>query len=155
MKKKICKDKLYELTTVEEKLVCIPAAKLCKEFIKEKALVIPSEKPSIEQLAKIIIKPEITSYKLACTPEGKKVIIQGQIIEKVFYVADKPEQTVHCAKFSFPICNFIKLKNTDKIKDIKINIEEVIIQVDKQRTIEQCILLFICIIPKKDCYNDC
>lgn len=147
----IDEDKLYELTTIEEDINCIPEKSLCKEFIKEKTLKIPEVKPKIEQLAKIIIKPKITSYKLISTPIGKKVVIQGQIIEKLFYVADKPEQTVHCAKFSFPICNFIKLNYPQKIKDIKINLEELLVQMNGKRKIEECLLLFICIIPKQDC----
>lgn len=155
---KFCQsEKVYELVTIEEEIECLPSKKVCKEFIKEKCIEIPPQKPKIEELAKIIIKPIVTSHKIIKTKEGFKVIVQGKIIEKVFYVADKPEQSVHAAKFSFPFCNFIKLPHKYKnVKDVKVNIEDVVIQLTEKRRICQCILICICAIPDKEyCNSDC
>lgn len=151
---KFCQeDQLFELVTMEEDLSWLPKKTICKEFIKEKTLKIPKQKPKIEQLAKKIIKPVITSFKVIKTREKRrKVLIQGKIIEKLFYVADKPEQTVHSAKFKFPFCNFIKLPpKVKRVKEVKVNIEDVIVQLVKKRKINQCILIFIAAIPDKDC----
>ena len=147
------KDKMFELVTLEDNFSCLPDKAICKEFIKEKSIKIPGQKPKIEQLAKIIIKPVITSHKVIKVDKRRfKVLFQGKIIEKVFYVADKPEQSVHAASFSFPFCNFIKLpKKITKVKDIKVNIEDVIVQLVKKREINQCILINVCIIPDYDC----
>ena len=149
-KEKFCQnDKMFELVKVEEDLCWLPDKTVCKEFIKEKTLHIPKQKPVIEQLANKVIKPKITSHKVIKTKRKQsKVIIQGKIIEKVFYVADRPEQTVHAAKFTFPFCNFINLgKKVAKIKDVKVNVEDVVVQLVKKKEIRQCILLFICAIP--------
>ncbi len=149
-------DDMYELVTMEEDIDCLPEKTICKEIIKEEKLVIPGQKPEIEQLAKIIIKPVIKSHKIIDTLTGPKVIVQGKIIEKIFYVADKPEQSVHAAKFSFTFCDFIKLsKKCDKIKEVKVNIEDVIINLKNKREVEKCILLILCAVPEKYCFHDC
>ncbi|MCK8826729.1 DUF3794 domain-containing protein [Natroniella acetigena] len=149
------KDKLYELVTIEEDLKCLPSNAVCKEIIKEKSLVIPKAKPDIEQLAKILIRPSISSHKIIKTPQGPKVIIKGKITQKIFYVANKPEQTVHAAKFTFPFCTFIRLPKRVKIEDIKIKIEDVIVQLTTKRKINKCVLLFLAVIPKKRCSSPC
>ncbi len=151
------KDKMFELVTMEEDLSWLPEKTICKEFIREKCIKISKKKPKTEQLAKIIIKPVITSHKIVKTKRRTKVLFQGKIIEKVFYVADKPEQPVHAAHFSFLFCNFIKLpRKRAKIEDIKVNIEDVIVQLTKKRKINQCILIEVCVIPDSDyCISDC
>ena len=148
-------DKLYELVTFEDDLKCLPENTPCKEFIKEKTVTIPKVKPKIEQLSKIIIKPMVTSYKRISTLEGPKLLIQGKIVEKVFYVADNTEQTVHAAKFSFPFCNFIKLVKKRRIEEIKVNVEDILVKLKCGKKLEQCILLIICAIPKKKCRPRC
>lgn len=150
MEEKPEQDNLFELVSVEDDFQHLPSKTICKEIIKEKTLTIPKQKPKVEQLSKILIKPSITSHKTICTPEGFKVIIQGKVIEKVFYVADKPEQSVHAAEFSFPFCTFIKLPKKTKIKDIKVKAEDVIIQLIDQKKINKCVLLCICAIPEKN-----
>ncbi len=144
-------DNLYELVTMDDELTCLPPYACCKEFIKEKMVKIPCQKPDVEQLAKILIKPKITSYRRICTYEGRKLIVQGEIIEKVFYVAQNCQQTVHCANFSFPFCNFIKLGGKRGIKDIRVQIEDVILQLERRRRINQSILMIICAIPYVEC----
>lgn len=141
--------KMYELVTIEENLKCLPDRKVCKEFMTEESISIPCKKPKIDQISKIIIKPIITASKTISTIEGRKVIIQGEIFEKVFYVAKTPEQTVHCAKFRFSFCNFIKLPKKYRCTDIKVNIEDLILQLKGKKKINQCILLIICAVPKR------
>ncbi|GAB6098299.1 hypothetical protein JCM16358_01780 [Halanaerocella petrolearia] len=142
-------DNLFELVTVDDNFNSLPSESICKEFLKEETLLIPDQKPDIEQLAKILIKPKITNKKIIQAPEGPKVIVQGLIIEKKFYVADTPQQSVHAAEFSFPFCNFIKLPPKTKVDDLKIRVEDVILQLVNRRKISQCILTCLCVVPKK------
>ena len=145
-------EKMFELVTVNpDNFHCKPDKFICKEFIKEEKLIIPKKKPKVEQLAKIISKPIITSKKTICTPQGPKVIFQGKITQKVFYVACNPEQSVHAASFTFSFCNFIKLPNKLKIKNIKIKVEDIIVQLVDKRKINKCVLLLVCIEPEKKC----
>ncbi|MBM7624224.1 SPOCS domain-containing protein [Sporohalobacter salinus] len=143
----------YELITMDQDIKCTSRHVKCKEFIKEKMLCIPETNPDIEQLTKVIIKPKIISYEIICTPEGPKLIIKGKIIEKIFYIDDTAGQCIHCATFKFPFHNFIKLKDYVCIKDIKIKLEDVFIQLCNKRKLEQSILILVCIVPKKDCCN--
>lgn len=72
-------------------------------------LVIPKEKPDMEQLLSIIVEPVIESVKLVETPlaisnegqflSGCKIVVELKLREKVKYVADEPTQTVHAAHF--------------------------------------------------------
>ena len=119
-----------------------------KEFIKEINLKIPKQKPNIEKLAKILIKADIIKNKIIDTPEGSKAIIQGKINKQIYYVADNPEQSVHAAHFEIPFCNFIKLPDCYKIKKIKVYVEDVSSVVVNPRKINECVVIFICVIPE-------
>jgi hypothetical protein len=80
-----------------------------QESISE-TLTIPEEKPDIEELISVIIYPEIVSLRIIDTCvglswegqnlTGKKLIIEFELVEKVKYVADEPEQSVHFAHYN-------------------------------------------------------
>ncbi len=148
-----CHESTYELITMDQDITCIPDSFKSKEFIKEQKLNLPDTLPNIEKLEKVIIKPKITSYKTICTPEGPKLIIKGKIIQKIFYFNESTDECMHCTTFKFPFYNFIKLNNCICIKDIKVKIEDVSIQISKQRDLEESILLLVCIIPQRHCCN--
>ncbi|GAB6139114.1 SPOCS domain-containing protein [Halanaerobaculum tunisiense] len=142
-------DKSFELVTVDDNLKSLPPKTTYKEFIKEKTMAMPKENTTIKKLAKILINPKITSYKTTHTSQGPKVIIQGRIIEKMFYIAQNKTQTIQTAKFNFPFYTFITLPVQLKLGDIKIKVEDTIVQLINKQEINQCILLCTCVIPKK------
>lgn len=73
-------------------------------------LVIPKEKPNMEKLTSIIISPRVTATNLISTPvalsyegqnlSGYKLIVELSLEEKVRYVADVPNQSIHAAHFN-------------------------------------------------------
>lgn len=72
-------------------------------------LTIPEQKPDMEQLVSVTVKPEIVAFHLINTPcmksyegqllSGKKLIIELNLREIINYVADKPSQSTHAAHF--------------------------------------------------------
>ncbi|ADL13016.1 DUF3794 domain-containing protein [Acetohalobium arabaticum] len=119
-----------------------------KEFVKELKLKVPEEKPDIEQLAKILINADVFKFKTINTIEGLKVIFQGKINKKILYVADNPEQSVHAAHFQTSFCQFLKLPDSFKVKKIKVFIEDVSTTIVNPRKINECVVIFVCAIPK-------
>lgn len=82
-------------------------------------IIIPEQKPDIEQLETLSISVNILRKKVILTPvstvpneEGKnltgyKLIIEGELNQEITYVADVAEQSVHTAHFMIPFSAFI------------------------------------------------
>ncbi|PKM90807.1 MAG: hypothetical protein CVU87_01165 [Firmicutes bacterium HGW-Firmicutes-12] len=90
-----------------------------KQFIVQKNLVLPADKPNIEQIIQVDSRVIITSKRFIQTPiatsleeqrlTGWKLVVEGQIKLKVKYVADIATQNVHGAHFNVPFSIFIVL----------------------------------------------
>jgi hypothetical protein len=90
-----------------------------KQLTVSERLELPEEKPDIEQIIKIIAQVEITSTRVIRTPVGQslegqilsgfKLIVEGEVIQKIEYVADECSQAVHAAHFETPFTTFIVL----------------------------------------------
>lgn len=90
-----------------------------KQINVEKTHCLPPVKPDIEQIVKVISKLVIKSTKVIKTPSGIslegqkltgfKVVIEGELKQKIQYVADIPTQTVHAAHFNIPFSTYIVL----------------------------------------------
>ncbi|WP_461204780.1 DUF3794 domain-containing protein [Clostridium sp. DL1XJH146] len=90
-----------------------------KQLTVEENLVIPSAKPDIEQIVRVMAEAIITSTKIIKTPRGtalegqiltgRKIIIEGILNQKIEYVADEATQPVHAAHFKVPFSTFIVL----------------------------------------------
>lgn len=90
-----------------------------KQLTVQEHLTLPTAKPDIEQLVRVMAEISITSTKIIETPKGKskegqiltgrKIIIEGMIHQKIEYVADEPTQSVHGAHFNVPFSTFIVL----------------------------------------------
>lgn len=78
-----------------------------KQFEVEETLVIPTVKPDVEQITQVLIEAAITDYRTIITPTGLKVILNGNLKQKIIYVANEPTQSVHSAEFVKPFCDFI------------------------------------------------
>lgn len=96
-------------------------------------LIIPAQKPDIEQLVSVAVDTEIESIRIIDTPtciksfegqflSGKKLIIELKLIEKIVYVAEEPTQSVHAAHFENTFKSIFiimpKTVNGDAIEDI-------------------------------------
>lgn len=90
-----------------------------KQLSVEKNFCIPVAKPDIEQIVKAISELKIKSTKVIKTPKGTslegqlltgwKIVVEGVITQKIQYVADEPEQSVHAAHTDMPFSTFIVL----------------------------------------------
>lgn len=80
-----------------------------KQFTVEEMLTIPSAKPDIEQITSVLVEANVTQFRTIATPTGVKVIVDGELHQKVIYTADEPAQSVHSAEFTTPFCNFIEI----------------------------------------------
>lgn len=101
-------------------ILTIPAA--FKQFTLQENLCIPEAKPDIEQLTRVLAEVKIISTKVIQTPTGTspegqnltgwKLIVEGEVCQKIEYVADEPTQSVHAAHFCIPFSTFIVLPGT-------------------------------------------
>lgn len=129
-------------------------------------LTIPEQKPDIEQLFKIVVKVDIISQRIVKTPiscasnlageylSGKKLIIEGFLNQKIFYVADVAEQSVHAAHFKVPFSDFIVIPCETNINDkfrIDRYIEDVFVKAVDKRTVFKNVTLCLHAVST-DCY---
>lgn len=163
-------DPLLKITGVcdEDKIKALVTknGELWTEMYIPEILCIPEQKPDIEQLLSISSKACIISQKVIRTPDpitrptnqegllltGKKLIIEGILKQKIIYVADVPEQSVHAAHFDVPFSAFI-IVNSDTCLtttfDIKLCIEDIFACINNPRQIFKNITLFIKAEPKE------
>jgi spore morphogenesis protein SipL len=80
-----------------------------KQFIVDETLIIPEAKPDVEQITSVMVESNVTGFRTIATPTGLKVIINGELTQKVIYTADEPTQSVHSAHFVKPYCTFIEI----------------------------------------------
>ncbi|MEN6411793.1 MAG: DUF3794 domain-containing protein [Veillonellales bacterium] len=95
------------------------------EISVPETLIIPSQKPCIEQINSVNISANIVRKKVIITPRspvtgtefitnyagvvvtGRKLIVEGQLCQTVTYTAEVPEQTVHSVHFVVPFSAYI------------------------------------------------
>jgi len=97
-----------------------------QQYVTE-TLTLPIQKPDIEQINSVDVTVEIIRKVVIRTPRsfsnttppvaepnlegklltGRKLIIEGQLVQKILYTADDPTQPVHSVDFFFPFSSFI------------------------------------------------
>lgn len=90
-----------------------------KQINVEDEVCLPIQKPDIEQIVKVHSSTKIKNSKVIRTPvgtslegvklTGHKLIVEGELTQKIQYVADCMEQSVHTAQFTTPFISFIVL----------------------------------------------
>ena len=125
-----------------------------KQLTVQEDLVIPDAKPDIEQITKVIAEVEITNIRVIKTPKGVswegqeltgwKLIVEGELLQKIEYVADEPTQSVHAAHFKIPFSTFIVLSENHSCNNIVTvvpYIEDIYVQqIDKRRFFKNVVL---------------
>lgn len=135
-----------------------------KEDIINEILSIPAQKPDMERVLEAIVTPEIVSYKLICTEKGLssegqmltglKLLVKVRLKDKISYVANYANQSVHAAHFESVKTMFIVLPEEIDGEDsstliktgelvIKPYVECVETRMLNKRTIQECIMLFL------------
>lgn len=146
-------------------------------------LLVPNEKPPIEELYSVNISVQIISKKVITTPRsggvdsdppadnnegkkltGRKLLIEGFLCQTVSYIAAVADQSMHSVQFSVPFSAFIVVpKEIDGVdtKDINFDInaciEDVfIISVCPTQIFKNVTLLLQATpVPSENCINEC
>lgn len=116
---------LIEYSGLAEELPHLENPSNFKQFILQENLILPEAKPDIEQIVKVVAEVTITNTRVIKTPKatslegqrltGFKLIVEGELKQKIEYVANVPSQAVHAAHFNIPFSNFIVLPENFKI----------------------------------------
>lgn len=119
-----------------------------KELSKDKILIIPPHKPYIKWILSTLVDIKITDQNVIETMKGKsnegqrltgfKLIIKGELRERIEYVADEPAQTVHLVNFIIPFSTYIVLP-IDYIRKTPIKVEYEIEDVYTRSISKECI----------------
>ncbi|MBM7625126.1 DUF3794 domain-containing protein [Sporohalobacter salinus] len=125
---------------------------------------IPEQKPDAEQLTKVVSEVDIISQKVVKTPiscgcnlagdklTGKKLIVEGLLRQKIFYVADLPEQPIHAFHFKLPFSTFVIIDgNIPKSTKFKVipYIEDIFVKMNTKREIFKNTTLFLYAFPNE------
>lgn len=139
------------------------AAEKFTQFTTEETLIIPEQKPDIEQITSLMVEASITAYRAIVTPTGLKVIINGELNQKVIYTADEPTQAVHSAHFVKQFCTFIEIPlvlpaGTSALQLLQslgltlddvlasppnVIIEDISVKLVDGRTVKKCVVMFV------------
>ena len=132
------------------------------QFTVEEMLSLPDEKPDMEQITSVMIEAIVANFRTIATPTGLKVIINGELNQKIIYTAAESTQSVHTAHFLKPFCTFIEIPLTiqtgtnaldilqslglslDDVlsSDPKIVIEDLSVKLSDVRNVKKCGILF-------------
>jgi len=131
-----------------------------KQLQLQDVMRIPQKKPDIEQITSISVNVEITKTNIITTASGqsyegrvltgKKLVIEGKINQKLEYVADLVEQSVHASHFFMPFGSYIVLgKDIDCYSEFDVTgyIEDVYIKQLDKRSIFKNVLLLLNAVP--------
>lgn len=130
-----------------------------KQLNVEKNFCLPEAKPDVEQILKAISELKIKSTKVIKTPKGIslegqkltgwKIVVEGVIKQKVQYVADEPEQSVHAAHVDIPFSTFIVLPD-NFIMGTPVTILGYIEDVFVQKMDGRCVFINVTILLNSD-----
>ena len=135
---------------------CIPQSpRVFKEIHVEEMFEIPEQKPNIEQIIKVEVNPRIKSVKLIKTVKGismegqkltgLKLIVEGELKQRIQYVADVVEQNVHAMNKTMLFSTFIILPEDfceDRIINVVPYIEDIsALQIDRRNIYKNITML--------------
>lgn len=130
-----------------------------KQMNVEQNFCLPDAKPDIEQIIKIFSEMKIKSTKVIKTPKGTslegqiltgwKIVVEGVVKQKIQYVAEEPEQSVHAAHSDILFSTYILLPD-NFVMGTPITIHGYIEDVYAQRMDERCIFNNITILLTAD-----
>lgn len=119
-----------------------------KQLSREEYVKIPCQKPDAEEILNVLVDIDIINTKVIKTPSikslegqnltGFKLIIEGILNQKVEYIADDKEQSVHAAHFKVPFSTFIVLPETFQegtVVEVDSKIEDIYFNLVDKRTV--------------------
>jgi len=128
-----------------------PAHHPCTEFCETDKVRIPYKKINMEKIRQVCLNAHINSFKIICTPAGKKIVIDGEKQIKVYFVSDNHGHATYCVDFNIPFCTFILLHNMqDEVVQICSVVEDVSVKCMEGRFLSVTSIIFVCPVFKKD-----
>ena len=135
-------------------------------------LLIPPQKPDAETINAVNVTINIIRKEVVKTPvsigenlegkilTGRKLIIEGNLCQKIVYTADEPQQSVHSAEFSVPFSAYIVVPkeytfNSVVFDSLDINyevnscIEDLSVELLNPRTILKRVTFLLYAVPKE------
>ena len=135
-------------------------------------LLIPPQKPDAETINTVNIAISIIRNEVIKTPispeenlegkilTGRKLIVEGNVCQKVVYTADEPQQSVHSAEFSVPFSayivvpkeytfNSVVFDSLDIYYEVNSCIEDLSVELLDPRTILKRVTLLLYAVPKE------
>ena len=141
-------------------------------------LCIPAQKPDAESINSVNVAVKILGSKLVKTPSslplqnlegkivtGRKLVIEGQLVQLVEYTANDVEQSVHSAHFYVPFSAYIVVPetitftlpddttvtvNSDNLEfQVNACVEDVSVQLLDERTILKRVTLLVYAVPSQ------
>lgn len=119
------------------------------EISVPETLIIPNQKPGIEQINAVNISTNIIRTKVIVTPSspvddtgtvipnfegrivtGRKLIIEGQLCQTVTYTGDVPAQTLHSVHFIVPFSAYIVIPLSITIDTVAVDTRNIKFQVN-------------------------
>lgn len=108
-------------------------------------LCVPPQKPDVEEINSVNIQVNILRQKVVKTPiadtnlegkklTGRKLIVEGQLCQKVVYTALDDEQSVHSAHFYVPFSAYIVVP-----KEVTFGVDDVIDSLDINYQVNACV----------------
>lgn len=134
-----------------------------KQLIIQENLVLVDSKPDIGQIIRIMTDICITGSRIIKTPiatslegqilTGKKIIVEGELVQHIEYAADEPNKSVHAAHFNIPFSTFIVFPDTVSMEgfvNVIPYIEDISVQrIDKRALLMNMILFLEAIVQIK------
>lgn len=172
------------LCTPENSTAVIKDFPYWKQMYVSETLEVPPQKPDMEQINSVDISVAVFRQKVIKTPRsyddsttppretpslegkllsGRKLIIEGQLCQKIVYTADEDEQSVHSVHFYVPFSSYIVVPkeftfnnadgSTTTVDSLNINyevnscIEDVAICMLDERTLLKQVTLLLYAVP--------
>lgn len=126
-----------------------------KELTIQDKLVVPKIKPNVQQVIKMMVEVNVTETTIIRTPvtksyegnilTGWKLIVQGELLEKIEYISDELTGSVHALQLNVPFSTYVVLPKSfregEKV-DVNPYIEDIHIhQIDKKELFNSVNLL--------------
>ena len=125
-------------------------------------LTIPEQKPDVEQINSVNISVDIIRKEVIKVPvsqvgangeyipnlegkvsTGRKLIIEGQLCQKIVYTANEPEQSVHSAHFYVPFSSYMVVPSEIKFNNGTVTLDSLDVDFQVNACIEDIAIKMI------------
>lgn len=120
----------------------------CTEFCEIDKVQIPCKKSRIKSIQQVCLQVCINSFKIICTPAGKKLVVNGTKKLKILFSS---HQSIHFIDFDIPFCTFVLLRDCpEEVVQICCIVEDISLSCPDPRYLAITSIIFICPVFKKD-----